>query len=179
MTTTTDLKNIVRQPLPLEWLLAANQEVTEEKLQAAQKAQRYSYRERIPESLLRYTDLYHELTQQEPTKQTLSDWIATAEQWKAEQFDDECIRKAFERAMANDGFPVGRMGSLTVTARGIWTRLRLLEAHKRTIEFIERSQDDISMDEMQQMMEETKQRVKDAMERLEQKRKEKQEKGLL
>jgi len=122
MTTTTELKDLLKQPpaIPIEWQIAAAMNVTEESMQAAKDAQKYQYRERIPEHLLRYTDLYNELTGQEPTKQTLSDWIDTAETWKDEQFTMESLREAWNYSLDDKhGFPVGRPGALTVTARSM------------------------------------------------------------
>ena len=109
--------------LPLDWLIASGGEVTEASIAALQQVQKYPYRERIPEHLLKYTDLYNELTKQEPTRKNLSDWIDTSEVWYNERLDDEHIRAAWQQANSDkNGFTVGRMGALTVTARGAKSR---------------------------------------------------------
>ena len=109
--------------LPLDWLIATGQPVTEESAQAVQQAQRYQNRERIPEMYLWMADLYHELTGQEPTKRVLMDWMQTFEEWKQERLQPDHIRAAMLKASEPNGFPVGRPGALTVTAVAMKTKM--------------------------------------------------------
>ena len=122
MTTNVELKEILKKqvPLPLDWLIATNQEVTQEKLDAAKNAQRYQNREKIEERFLWMADLYNELTGQEPTSRSFTDWASTFEDWKQEGLQPEHIRAAW--VSSNDekgGFFVGRPGALTVVALSI------------------------------------------------------------
>src|SRR5262245_50689341 len=115
---------MTNQPLPLDWLLATGKPITQEALDQAAQMQKYANRERIPEPLLRFADLYNELTGQEPTKTTTSDWVLTFEEWKSEQFTDEHIRAAYQQASdPMRGFHVGRPGALTVTIRAAKTKM--------------------------------------------------------
>ena len=103
------------EAMPLDWLIASGQKVTQERVDAIQEKQKYKGRERVPEHLLKYTDLYNELTGQEPIN--LSDWILTAEEWKTAKLLPEHIRTAWNMANSDrGGFPVGRPGALTVSA---------------------------------------------------------------
>jgi hypothetical protein len=79
----------------------------------------YMHREKIPESYLWMADLYHELTGQEPTKQTLMDWLSTFEEWKQSGLTAESLRGAYAKSKDANGFFVGRPGALTITARGV------------------------------------------------------------
>lgn len=122
---TNETQGKYETPLPLDWLLAKGTAVTQEHLEAAKQAGKYPHRDRIPEPLLRFTDLYNELTGQEPTVRSLSDWISTAEEWKAERLTDESIRAAWRQSQdINKGFHVGRPGALTVTAIAICNKER-------------------------------------------------------
>jgi hypothetical protein len=126
MTLTTELKKMREQTtvLPLDWLIATGQEVTEEKIEAIQKAAKYQNREKMPEPYLWMSDLYNELTGQEPTKRVFMDWMQTFEEWKQEGLQVEHIRAAFLKANDNiGGFTVGRPGALTNTAVGMKTKL--------------------------------------------------------
>lgn len=106
-------------PRTLEQFIAAGLPVTEEAAKSAEAMTRYENRDRIPEPLLRYADLYNELTGQEPTKRVLTDWIGTFEDWKGEKLEADHIRGAWMQANSERGFPVGRPGALTTTAVGI------------------------------------------------------------
>ena len=141
MTTTTELRNILPKkdiPLPLEWLIATGQEVTEEKLQAATDAQKYPNRERFPEPLLHFADLFNELTGQKPIGNTFTDWIATFEEWKANELEDDHIRASWNQASdPNKGFTVGRPGALTVVAKSVKsmkTKPAVLQINRQAIE---------------------------------------------
>ena len=117
MTLNTELKALKERTiaLPLDWQIAVGQQVTEENLEAAKKAQRYANRENMPESYLPFADLYNELTGQEPTKRVIQDWMMTFEEWKQEKLLHEHIRAAWLQANEPDkGFTVGRPGALTV-----------------------------------------------------------------
>lgn len=109
-------------PKTVEWMIAAGETVTEEKMQAAQQAQRYKNRDKIPEHLLHYGDLYNALTKQEPYN--VFDWVSTFEDWKTRQLTDEHIRGAWlEANKENGGFSVGRPGALTTVATSIKSKL--------------------------------------------------------
>lgn len=111
---------VIKNVLPLDWLIATGQPVTEEKIEQVQQAQRYPNREKIGEPVLWMADLYNELTGQEPNKRTLSDWLLTFEDWKTEGLQAEHIQLAWAQSQdINKGFPVGRPGALTVTAIAI------------------------------------------------------------
>jgi hypothetical protein len=115
----------IKQALPLDWLLASNEKITEEKLQAAQDAQRYEHREKIPETYLWMSDLYHELTGQEPNKRVMLDWLQTFEEWKQERLEADHLRTAWAQANdINKGFPVGRPGALTTTAVSVKSKAK-------------------------------------------------------
>lgn len=119
MTTTTELKELMksRAVLPIDWQIATGKTVTDESVQAAQKAQRYQNREKMPEGYLWMADLYNELTGQEPTKRVFMDWMSTFEDWKQEGLLPEHIRAAWmESNNEKGGFFVGRPGALTVVA---------------------------------------------------------------
>lgn len=131
MTTTQELKDIMkaRTPLPLDWMVATGQPVTEENMQAAQNAQKYQNREKIQETYLWMADLYNELTKQEPTKRVFTDWVATFEDWKQEKLQPEHIRAAWlEANNEKGGFFVGRPGALTVVAVSMKSKMTVKPA---------------------------------------------------
>ena len=112
-------------PLPLELLIRSEEPITQQQLDAINnKPNNYENRERIPEALLTYADLYHELTGQEPTKRTFTDWIDTFWQWKDEKLQPDNIRMAWAQAQSDKGFTVGRPGALTVTAVGMKSKAK-------------------------------------------------------
>jgi hypothetical protein len=133
MSITTDLRTAAKHeyqeamktklagtPLPLEYLLMQEQPVTQAQVDAIVTAQKYEHRERIPEPLRMFADLYNELTGQQPTKTDLSDWIATFEDWKNRTLTPDSIRMAWSQSKdERGGFTVGRPGALTVTAIGM------------------------------------------------------------
>lgn len=85
---------------------------------------KYQNRDKMPEPYLVFADLYHELTQQEPTKRAIFDWFSTFEDWKQEGLQPEHIRAAWEHANRPDGgFAVGRPGALTNTAVAMKTKM--------------------------------------------------------
>lgn len=96
---------------------------------------KYQNREKIPETYWRYSDLYNELTGQEPTKRSLHEWLQAFEGWKQEGLQDEHIRAAWEYANRPDGgFPVGRPSSLTNTAVAMKSKA-LVKQSKVDVEF--------------------------------------------
>jgi hypothetical protein len=130
-------------PLPLEYLLMQDGPVTQGQVDAIVTAQKYEHRERIPEALRMFADLYNELTGQQPTKTDLSDWIATFEDWKNRTLTPDSIRMAWMQSKdERGGFTVGRPGALTVTAIGMKSKAMPaiasinINAVKRTQEFI-------------------------------------------
>jgi hypothetical protein len=81
------------------------------------KKVRYENRDKIPEPLLAFSDVYVELTGQKPTKRVLMDWLSTFSDWIGEGLQPKDIRAAYQHATRPDGgFLVGRPGSLTNTA---------------------------------------------------------------
>lgn len=121
----------------IETLILEDKPITQADLDAINAAQKYANRERIPEPLLFYTDLYNELTGQEPTKTDVTDWIATAEDWKAKKLEPDNIRMAWTQAQdVNKGFTVGRMGALTVTAVGMKSKAKpaVAEINSKAVE---------------------------------------------
>jgi hypothetical protein len=83
----------------------------------ASKKVKYENRDKIPEPLLAFSDVYVELTGQKPSKRVLMDWIATFHDWIGEGLQPKDIRVAYQHATRPDGgFLVGRPGSLTNTA---------------------------------------------------------------
>lgn len=113
-------ERLAGMPIPLETLMMSSDPITQNQLDAIVTAQRYGNRERVPESLRGFADLYNELTKQEPTKQDLTDWIATFEDWKDKKLDESCIRMAWAQSKDDrKGFTVGRPGALTITAVGM------------------------------------------------------------
>ena len=120
-------------PLPLEYLIMSGQPVTQADAEKVTNAKGYPNRERIPEPLRMYADLYHELTEQEPTKQDASDWIDTFETWKAKKIDPDSIRMAWAQAQdVNHGFTVGRPGALTITAVGMKSKAKIAQPVRST-----------------------------------------------
>ena len=112
-------------PMPLEILMQSDAPVTNEQLDAINnKPEGYENRERIPEPLLGYADLYHELTGQEPTRRTFTDWLDTMWMWKEEKLQPDNIRMAWAQAQSDKGFTVGRPGALTVTAIGMKSKAK-------------------------------------------------------
>ena len=99
--------------------------ITQQQLDAINnKPDNYENRERIPEPLLVYADLYHELTGQEPTKRTYTDWLDTMWMWKEEKLQPDNIRQAWAQAQSDKGFTVGRPGALTITAIGMKSKAK-------------------------------------------------------
>ena len=132
------------ETLPLDWLIASGQEITEEKAQQAIKNQKYKNRDKLPEYHLWRADLYNELTEQEPHNHVLADWIQTFDMWQAEAFQPEHIKAAWQHANGDHGFFVGRPSALTSTARAMKSRMKAqthpeinsqaIEATKKAIE---------------------------------------------
>ena len=77
----------------------------------------YQNRDKIPEQYLDYSDVYNEVTGQEPTKRVIQDWMMTFHEWIGEGLQSEHIRNAYEQSQSpKGGFLVNRPGSLTNTA---------------------------------------------------------------
>ena len=117
-------QRLANVPMPLDVLMMSEDCITQSHLDAINKATGYQNRERIPEVLLPLLDLYHELTGQEPTKRTYTDWIDTAWTWKDEKLQLDDIRSAWAQAQSDKGFTVGRPGALTVTAVGMKSKAK-------------------------------------------------------
>ena len=112
-------------PMPIEILMQSDAPINQQQLDAINNdPRRYDNRERIPQPLLIYADLYHELTGQEPTARTFTDWIDTFSAWKDEKLQPENIRMAWAQAQSDKGFTVGRPGALTVTAVGMKSKAK-------------------------------------------------------
>ena len=126
MTTNYELREIMKKdiPIPLEWAMATGQAWTEQDAEAVKKAARYQNRDKIPESYLWMSDLYNEMTGQEPTKRVIMDWMQTFEEWKQEHLEAEHLRAAWVAACdESKGFHVGRPGALTVVAVGLKSKM--------------------------------------------------------
>lgn len=146
---TTDIKTVAQQeyrermkqrlagvPLPLEILMQSEDPITERQLNVIQEAKTYENRDRIPEVLLPFSDLYNELTGQEPNRRSFTDWIDTFWLWRAEKLTEDAIRSAWAQAQSEKGFTVGRPGALTITAVGMKSKARpaLPQIDKKAIE---------------------------------------------
>jgi hypothetical protein len=91
----------------------------------ASKKVKYENRDKLPEPLLPFSDVYVELTGQKPTKRVLMDWIMTFNDWISEGLQPKDIRAAYQHATRPDGgFLVGRPGSLTNTAVALKSKLQ-------------------------------------------------------
>jgi hypothetical protein len=95
--------------------------VTQADLDAINKDHRnYLNRERIPEPLLVYSDLYHELTGQEMLKMDVTSYIEVFQEWKDRTLQPNDIRGAWAQSKSDKGgFFVGHPRALTVTANGM------------------------------------------------------------
>jgi hypothetical protein len=123
-------------------LSQANAQVTA-MIENAKKA-KYENRDKIPDALLPFSDVYVEVTGQKPSKRVLMDWIATFSDWVSEGLQPKDIRAAYQHATRPDGgFLVGRPGSLTNTAVALKSKSQVfapaidesaIEATKRLIE---------------------------------------------
>jgi len=134
-------QRLAGMPTPLDYLIMSGQTVKQSDLDAISKNKNdYENRERIPEPLLVYADLYHELTGQEPTNRSFSDWVDTFEAWRGEKLHPDNIRMAWAQAQSDKGFPVGRPGALTITAVGMKSKAKPALPTINT-EAIERTQD--------------------------------------
>lgn len=124
-------------PLPLDWLLASDQPITEETLQAAQDAQKYPNRDKFPDTFqLRFADLYHELTGQLPAGRMWTDWTATFDEWHNLEFTEDNIRAGYQEA-DKMGSIIGRPGSLTTFINGAKTKQTkpaVLQVNQKAIE---------------------------------------------
>jgi len=113
-------ERLAGMPMPLEILMQSDAAITQEHIEAINKAVSYDHREDLPEAIRPYLDLYHQLTGQEPTKRSFTDWVDTGWTWKDERLQPDDIRAAWAQAQEpNKGFTVGRPGALTVTAIGM------------------------------------------------------------
>lgn len=131
-TAATDYKEKIRQSMEgtefgLMCKLMNGEAITEQDAQAVKQNKQVSYenRERIPEPILIYADLYFELTGQEPSKRTFTDFIDTFWAWKDEKLQPDHIRMAWAQAQSErGGFTVGRPGALTITAIGMKSKAK-------------------------------------------------------
>lgn len=130
-TTAQNYKERVRKTLEemptLESIILSGRPVTQEDVDAikARLPMNYLHREEIPESIRPYADIYHQLTGQEPTKRSFTDWVDTFWMWKDEKIQLDDIRAAWAQAQdPNKGFTVGRPGALTITAVGMRSKAK-------------------------------------------------------
>jgi hypothetical protein len=82
------------------------------------------------------------LTGQKPTKQTYTDWIATAEVWHEEELTLDSLKLAWNESKSDHGFHVGRPGALTVVARSMMSKAQGATAIEIDIEEIQRTRHD-------------------------------------
>lgn len=108
-------------PPTIEQRMMEGKPVTQSDLDAINKDPRnYLNRERIPEPLLIYSDLYHELTGQEMLKMDLTGYIEVFQEWKDRALQPNDIRGAWAQSKSDKGgFFVGHPRALTVTANGM------------------------------------------------------------
>lgn len=86
---------------------------------------KYENRDRIPEPLLVYSDLYHELTGQEMLKMDVAGYIEVFQEWKDRTLQPEDIRGAWAKSRSErGGFPVGHPRALTTTAKAVKSEIR-------------------------------------------------------
>ncbi len=140
MTQTTDFRTAAKRqyqeamkeklkdsPYILEMKLLAGDSITQKDVDDAEgtKHLRYENRERIPEWLLIYSDLYHELTGQEMLKMDVSSYIEVFQEWKDRTLQPEDIRGAWAKSRSDrGGFPVGHPRALTVTAKAVKSEVK-------------------------------------------------------
>lgn len=83
----------------------------------------YQNREKIPEPLLPYADVYHELTGQEPVKRVIHEWMHEFSAWQSEGIQPQHVRAAYREASGK--FAILRPASLTNTAAAIRAKARV------------------------------------------------------
>lgn len=112
--------------VPLDILMMDEQPITQSQLDAINNdPHKYENRERIPEPLLVYSDLYHELTGQEILKMDLSSYIEVFQEWKDRALQPNDIRGAWAQSKSDrGGFFVGHPRALTVTANGMKSKAK-------------------------------------------------------
>lgn len=99
----------------------------------AARTKSYQNRDKIPEPLMAYADLYNKLTGQEPTKRVLSDWLLTFSEWQAEGLQLHHIEFAYKYACRPEGgFLVARPASLTNTAVAMKSKAHAVSATNRS-----------------------------------------------
>ena len=98
----------------------------------------YDNRERIPEWLLIYSDLYHELTGQEMLKMDVSSYIEVFQEWKDRAIHPDDLRGAWAQSKSDKGgFNVGHPRALTVTANGMKSKAKpaIATINSRAVEY--------------------------------------------
>lgn len=128
MTLTTELQALQKKTsvMPLEWLIAGDKEITQSDLDAINNNPHgYDNRERIPEPLLVYSDLYHDLTGQEMLKMDVTGYIEVFQEWKDRALQPDDIRGAWAQSKSDKGgFFVGHPRALTITANGMKSKAK-------------------------------------------------------
>lgn len=115
------MKERLDLPPTIEQRMMEEKPVTQDDFDAINNDPRnYANRERIPEPLLVYSDLYHELTGQEMLKMDITGYIEVFQEWKDRAIQPNDIRGAWAQSKsAKGGFFVGHPRALTVTANGM------------------------------------------------------------
>ena len=109
----------MKEQMPLEWWLASGQTPTQAQLEKINSnPHKYDNRDRVPEPLLVYSDLWHELTGLEMLKIDVASYVEIFDEWKQRAFQPEHIRGAWNEAKARN-IMVGHPRALTVTAKGV------------------------------------------------------------
>ena len=84
------------------------------------KREAYPYRDKFPEPIREWSDLYVKLTGQRPLKKDVMDWIMACQDWIDAGFVKQDIIDAYNKSKGDDkgfgAFSVTRPGSLTNTA---------------------------------------------------------------
>lgn len=112
---------LAEMAVPLDILMMSSEPITQKQLDAINNDPRnYANRERIPEPLLIYSDLYHELTGQEMLKMDVTGYVEVFQEWKDRALQPNDIRGAWAQSKSDKGgFFVGHPRALTVTANGM------------------------------------------------------------
>ena len=103
----------------IETLMLEGKPITQEDLDKIQaNPHNYENRERVPEPLLVYADLWHELTGLEMLKMDLASHVEIFHEWKDRAFQPEHIRGAWAEAKQRN-ILIGHPRALTITAKGV------------------------------------------------------------
>jgi len=122
----TRMKASLNMPPTIEMRMMEEKPVTQADLDAINaNPHAYENRDRIPEPLLVYSDLYHELTGQEMLKMDVNSYIEVFQEWKDRAIQPDDLRGAWAQSKSDKGgFNVGHPRALTVTANGMKSKAK-------------------------------------------------------